>query len=63
MKIDEIILLDSDADKFNDLLEYYNTEISPEDKYTKAELASQLLQAAVKEEWFKNIFKQKNGGK
>lgn len=59
MKIDGIILLDSDADRFNDLLRYYNTEITPDDPYTKAELASELLHKIIKEEWHKKIWKEK----
>lgn len=51
MKIDGVYLGDIEAKKFNDLLEYYNTKISPEDKYTESELASKLLRQGILDEW------------
>lgn len=53
MKIDGINLLDDEAKKFLDILEYYNTQLTPSDPYTREELASQLLSDAIKEKWIR----------
>lgn len=57
-KIDEVVVIGTDADKFEELLKYYNTEVTPDNPYTESELVCQLLREAVRSDYYNKIWKE-----
>jgi len=60
MKLNEIYLVPSDANKLADLLEEYNKGKKPEDQITFQEMATRLLADAICREWYGRQAKNNN---